>query len=247
MSLSKRELVLLGVLIVAGGIYLVTNFLFQPLQLQIKQMKNENNSLSQELLGLQSQQYKREKIWQKSEQICYDYENIRHKVPEKLIISNIIDFMELNAGEAGVKLLSVSYQESQAAYKNGDASHYESSEPTGSEYTGEAITGINEIGTWMIKSANFQVAARGTHFNMLSFIMKIENAPRIYRIDHLKMTRFRQEPTPVVSAEKPLQGVIINNQEEIKENAVPEFQDFNDSYIEASIDFTVFYQDDEIL
>ncbi len=241
MKLSKRELALFGLLIVVGGSYLLYYFVFYPLNLQITQMKAENISLRNELQEMKSKGARPGDFLLKKQQIWYNYERILLKMPQSPMIPNIIDFMEKSALEAGVKLLSISYKESPVDKKNLDTTKIEPSITEGTSDSNTILKNIEKGGS-MAQAANFQLAARGTHLNLLSFLLKIENAPRIYRINSIKMIMLKNNQPKMGSEVKdPTQEVNSGKKEDFPEIAAKESQTYDASYAEVNLDFDAYY------
>ncbi|MDD3364780.1 MAG: hypothetical protein PHZ03_07360 [Syntrophomonas sp.] len=255
MSLSKRELALFGLLIVIVGMYLLYHNVFNPLNLHITQMKAENSTLNKELQALESKIAQQGDIWLEKQQMWDKYDKMLLKVPRSPMIPNIIDFMERSAREAGIKLLSISYKESPVAKKTLEAQKSEASITEGnidslrdkSDQDGEVI--IENLvlenygdGGSMAQAVNFQLTASGTHLNLLSFLLKIENAQRIYRINSIKMIMVRNNQQKVGSdIEASIQEANSGKKEDFIDVAVKESQAYDITHAEVNVDFTAFF------
>ncbi|PKM78587.1 MAG: hypothetical protein CVU90_00900 [Firmicutes bacterium HGW-Firmicutes-15] len=251
MSLSKRELALLGLLIVVGLIYLLYGFIFHPLNAQINQMKAENSNLSNEIQELEKEA-RQGKNWVENErQIWYDYQKILLEIPQSEMIPNIIIFMEQSARDSGVKLLSISYKETTFAKKALEDQKSQPSEGTSDSLHDKADQGGGKVvrGSLVLKSevsmvqaANFQLAASGTHLNLLSFIFKIENAPRIYRINSIKMAMVRNNQQKMgIGVEAPMQEKNSGQNEDFSEISVKESQAYDSNCAEVNMDVNAYY------
>jgi len=227
-SLSKREIALFGLLIVVSVIYLLYYFVFHPLNLQTTQMKAENSSLSKELQALQVKGAWPGDIGLEKQQIWDEYEKVVTKVPQSPMIPNIIDFMELSAREAHVKLLSISYKESSTIKTAMDVKKSE--------------TASADQGKLTAQYADFQLTASGTHLNLLSFLLKIENAPRIYKINSSKMTMIRNNQQKMGSrVEASMQEGNSGKMEASLEIAVKESSAYDPINAEVNLEFTAYY------
>jgi len=217
--LSKREITLLVLLVVVSGFYLGYHFVFQPLYKNAGQLRDENVKLSTDLQTLEQRLNKQGDIGLEEQKIQSEYGKIEVKLPQSPMIPNTIDFMELIARETNVRLLSINYKENVPAKSGVDSKKDQPASPT---------------------AANFKITASGSHFNLLSFLLKLENAPRIYTINGSKITLAKNNlktDTAGQAEDSTETAAIVKNEE----SAEKESQTYDQNKSLINIDFTAYY------
>lgn len=223
MSLSKREIGLLGLLVLTGTIFLVAHFLYQPLNLRQEQLRTENGRLAGELGDMEARIVRAGDQGRADMQSQEDYLEMMAAVPGVPMIPEVIDFLELSARETQVKLLSISYKE-------------------GADPKDLAKSETNPSNSLNIQTINFKILVSGTHFNLLSLVLKIENAPRLYILNGIKLTMSKIDGASTA----PL--VITSSHEAIPiptsagQSLLPESQFFNPNLSILELDFNAFYE-----
>jgi len=223
--LSKREITLLVLLVVVSGFYLGYHFVFEPLYKHAAQLRDENVKLSTDLQTLEQRMNKKGDISLEEQKIQNEYAKMEAKLPQSPMIPNTIDFMELSAREANVKLLSINYKENVPAKTGVDSKNNQPVSPT---------------------AANFKITASGSHYNLLSFLLKLENAPRIYTINGSKITLAKvssEADTPGQEVGGAGTEAAVETAEALKaaESAKKESQIYDQSKSVINIDFTAYY------
>lgn len=223
MRLSRREKVLLALLIVLGGLYLTDHYLFQPLLIYKRHLIEENNRLSMELQQWEEKTNQYHSLQQQEPGIEADYQQMQAKVPSSPMISDIIVYLETSAREARVKLVSIQYRESAPSNYNSEES---------------------ELANERAKPLNFQIVASGSHFNLLSFILKIENAPRIYIINSSKISLVRTASSSYGPAVEPSSDD-TRTLNDLDTQAVPESLAYDMDNSQLNLDFNAYYDDSD--
>lgn len=218
MKLSKREAVLLGLLLVLGGVYLTNHYIFQPLRTHKQLLISENNRLTMELQVLQTRIGKYQSMEQNESQIRDDYQSMLAEVPQSPMIPSIIDYIETSARNAQVKLLSIRYKENVVVASNAARS--------GSE-------------NMQVIPVNFQISASGSYFDLLSFVLEIENAPRIFIINSGKMSlgKPRQSSNGITASAS--KDMPVSDQ--VMDKIVPESLTYDQSESRLDLDFSALY------
>lgn len=221
MKLSTREAALLGLLLVLGGVFLTNYYIFQPLIAHKQQLGLENNNLTLELQALQNRISKYQSMERDERKSRDDYQRMLEALPQSAMISSIIDYLELSAREAHVKLIMIRYKESAP----GDPA-------SKSAKSGTDLTQIMPV--------NFQIVVSGSHFDLLSFILEIENAPRIYIINGGKISLARPDQFPTGITTSP-NGPDMAASDKPIEKTVPESLTYDQSKSVLSLDFSAYY------
>jgi Pilus assembly protein, PilO. len=168
MSLSTREKVLIGLFLVLGCVFLFDQYVFQPMTRCNQQLNNENSSLSTEIQANVEKSIKYKSLETEGLGKQEDYQEMLNALPDSPMISDTIDYLETRAQENNVKLISIQYKENQAG-----------NPPSQPVRTGEQQDAAVPV--------RFQIVAHGSHYDLLSFVLALENAPRIYIINGLKI------------------------------------------------------------
>jgi len=184
MKLSKREKILICFLLVAGGIYVFYNYVYQPVREKTMLLADENGRLKAAIQVAERARTIHADIGVEKEKIKEEYEELALKVPESPYLPEVISYLEDSAGEAGVKLLSLSSQESipedelqvmGMGQLTGESSSKQEKE------TDNELEGVNAYSLYL--------TVRGSYYNILTYMLKIEKAPRIYTIDSVTMSK----------------------------------------------------------
>lgn len=220
MRLSRRETVLLGLLIVLAGFYLTDHYLLKPLYFNKRQIIEENNRLVVEIQKWEEKTREYQAEQQEAPEIQADYRQMLEKVPDLPMISDVIDYLEASAREAQVRLVSIQYRE------NPDAASHDSETPGSADRS--------------LKSLNYQIVACGSHYNLLSFMLKIENAPRTFIINSSKIYLTRNGPYSAGAAgESSVNGTDAEMSRE--KAAVPESMNYDMKDSVLNLDFNAYY------
>lgn len=222
MSLSRREAALLGLLLMLVGLYLTNNYIFYPLLVNKQQLISENNNLSMELQELQSRISKYRSMQKDGFQIRYDYENMLDEVPASPMIPSIIGFIESKARDTNVKLISIRYKE------NTD---------------GDIVPNYTKSGSNLKQATpvNFKIVANGSRFDLLSFVLEIENAHRIFIINRGKISLGRTDQSPSGIA-VPVNNTATAISDQGMAKTIPESTTYNQSKSVLDLDFSAYYQ-----
>ncbi len=177
MSLSTREKALLGLFFLLGCVFLLDQYLFKPLDRDARQLIAENNRLHEELQGIEERITRYQAMENSESKSQAYYQEMLEAIPQLPLIPDIIDFLETKARENKITLSSIHYKENKTRQSD--------SKPAGS---GRQPTSLEPV--------NFQIVASGSYYNLLSFVLALENAPRIYVINSLKISLAAPERYP---------------------------------------------------
>lgn len=222
MKLSKREIALIGLLILLGSGYLLDCFIFRPLHAQTNHISQENRSLSKEVDNLEHKISKYADIGKK-ETIMAEYREMMEKIPSYPMIPMIIEELELSAEEDHISIQSIKYKE--------DANT-------------DLLLGSSQSagpGDPQLQAVNFQIIAQGSYYNLLSFLLKIESAPRIYVINSSKMTMGKKDKAPAAETPNVPAGEEGQTAESAIEIETPESQIIDQNNTILVVDFNAFY------
>ncbi|MCX5780425.1 MAG: type 4a pilus biogenesis protein PilO [Firmicutes bacterium] len=214
MRLSRREIGWLGLLVLAVSICLVWRLVYRPLGIQQQGLQMENAQLARELEGMKISATRTREQAQDEPGKRQEYQQMLAKVPTSPMIPDVIDFLELSSLQSEVRLLSITYKEKVEL----------------------APTDINA------QPINFKIAVKGTHFNLLSLVLKIENAPRLFIVNGIKMTLSKNDGDLTRSASYQVSQEANPNPNSGGEKAVPESQSFNPEAEILELDFNAFYE-----
>lgn len=182
MRISKRELILLILLILTGIIYLFYTYMYGPVRDKTDALQVENTRLETAILTEQKSIETINNL--EEEKLKHDYQVMAEKIPESPFIPEIIDYLEKSAEDAGVELLAVTYTETNKKdrQQNKDNSDQE-------------ITGPEKL--------RFQATTCGSYPELLLFLLRIEKNSRIYVVEGSKMKTSKRKVImpPAMAAE----------------------------------------------
>lgn len=221
MSLSKRESLFLGILALMGLMYLMLNFLIQPANMQLLQLQTENEQMVREVEDLEAE-IDRSGSSEKTES-RETYQQMSAEVPRLPMIPDTIDYLEASAQETQVKLLSISYKE-------------------GAEIRDLANTTQPADFNLEAQPVKFRISAYGSHFNLLSLMLSIESAPRLFIIQGMKLTLDKTEGTSTETVANQSTAAVSPPANVLAESPVPESQHYNSGQAILELDFMAFYE-----
>lgn len=171
MILSRRELILISILVLVAGAYLLDYFWLQPLTARSSQL-DATSLILQNQWKQNENVYARYSSTDQQKEIIAAYGAMRAQVPEEPMIANIIEFMESVARETGTVACSVRYDaqiEPQRAVANRD----------------------NEVS---LQAIRFIINTRGSWTGLLTFLQRIEAAPRLLNITRTRIKAVMTDP-----------------------------------------------------
>lgn len=159
MRLTKREFILLSVLVLLLLIYLFYTYLYTPLMTNTQKIINENSELEAvAVLMSKLDEEDSKKVLDKKRQ---EFEELNKKVPEDVYLPETIKEIEEMSKKNEVKLLKTQY------YFDKDA-----------DETDEKIG---------YKECLFEIDMVGSYSSLTKFVKELEKADRLYTIESIKM------------------------------------------------------------
>ncbi|MGI5911732.1 MAG: type 4a pilus biogenesis protein PilO [Syntrophomonadaceae bacterium] len=169
MRISKREQVLLLVLVILLSFYIFYISFYQPIKKDIVKLTAENAKM-QGLIENEKGKAERAREWEnKKSEIKANYVQMKLKLPDQASIPEVISSLAQSAEDSNVNLQSISY------YYREDNSY----------------SNNLQIEDSTIKTCDFEIIANGSYYNLLLLLSKIEDAPRIYVINSLELNMMK--------------------------------------------------------
>lgn len=181
MKLSWREKALLITFIIVGSGYLFNTFLYSPLSDQRNAVARENGWLKSriERVADQSVQKSGSGCDARTKQVMNGLQEQVIKVPGESMLPESVIYLQQSAEVAGVTLCSLTFVP--GAVTN--------AKPAGSQCPAAA----NEI--------KIRLSAKGSYAGLKTFLLALYQAPRLYRIDTLKLqSNYEQNAVQATSA-----------------------------------------------
>jgi Tfp pilus assembly protein PilO len=158
---------MLLVLAIIGTIYLFYAYLYEPVTSQTRIISAENQNLNKEVESSQNRIKSAAGLSAEWERLQQQYTELAVKVPGESMLPEALSYLDKSAAECGVELETISLQ------------------PMPVVMTGAGSTNGVESSLQQVK---IQLSLRGSYFNLLSYLLKIEKAPRLYRIENAQMS-----------------------------------------------------------
>ncbi|MEQ8175487.1 MAG: hypothetical protein ABRQ26_10525 [Syntrophomonadaceae bacterium] len=181
MKLSKREMVLLTILLIAASIFIYYNYIYMPVAKSAAAVSSENEKISANLRELEKLKANQKKPAQVAQKLKTDYQALLTKVPEDPYVPEMIVYLADAAKESRVELKKIDYKYDEKSTANTPVS----TEGAQDKKTANAAA---------VKSSQLEVEATGTYYDILTFMLKVENAPRAFVLTGLDMTSSKRKP-----------------------------------------------------
>lgn len=175
MRLSKREMVLLTILLIAASIYIYYNYIYMPVVNHAATVKTENEKLQANLHELEKLKQNQKKPVQVAQKLKNDYQALLTKVPEDPYVPEMIVYLADAAKQSRVELKKIDYKYDDKSTANTTAS----TEGSQDKKTANVAA---------VKSSQLEVEAIGTYYDILTFMLTVENAPRTFVLTGLDLT-----------------------------------------------------------
>lgn len=167
MSLSKREIALIGFLLLAGVVYGFYTYLYTPVENRIDVLKTDNEQFQIKLEENEKARKSNIKPADNLKKLQNEYKVLLTKVPEDPYVPEMMVYLADSARESSVELKSLNY-------KYDDKTGSASSSPGSNTNTARTGSPAN------YRASHIEVEVEGSYYNLLTFMLKVENAPRLY-------------------------------------------------------------------
>lgn len=170
MKLSNREKVLLGILLVLSLVYAYYNFAFKPGKIAKENLLQENRVLKSMIESGETAKTQNTGMVQKITEIAKLGNELMLEVPARAGVPETVAFLKKTALDANVDIKSLNYAAS-PKNKNNSVNNTK-----------------NMVETEKVRTLDYNITVQGAYNNLLAFLLKIENAPRLYTINDCQMT-----------------------------------------------------------
>lgn len=167
MKLSWREKTLLIALVIVGSAYLFYTFLYSPLSEQRNAVARENSRLKSriERVADQSRQESGSERDARAKRVMNSFQEQVIKVPGESMLPESVIFLQQSAEAAGVTISSLAYTPGALAKAKPAVS--------------QRPPAVNQI--------KIRLSAKGSYAGLKTFLLALNQAPRLYRIGTLKL------------------------------------------------------------
>jgi len=167
MRMTKREIIGMSVLLIVILVYFGDQLLYQPLKLRKIRLANEQSQIIQELEEIDAQQNRNRDLLSLEPQIKQDYQKVITQIPAEPMISDTVRYLEWSATQSNVKIASCAVKDEKDKPKVPGGNDHQAGQ------NGE------------LSLVELQVIARGSRYHLMSFLLQIDNSPRLMIIDDL--------------------------------------------------------------
>lgn len=195
MKLSKREMVLLTVLLIAASVYIYYNYIYMPVVRNVNLIQADNDKLQANLRELEKMKQNQKKPTDVAQKLKTDYQALLTKVPEDPYVPEMIVYLADAAKQSRVELKKLDYKYDEKSTANTTAA----SEGSQEKKTANIAA---------VKSAQLEVEAIGTYYDILTFMLTVENAPRTFVLTGLDLTagKIKSMEVTTTTTEAPPEG-----------------------------------------
>lgn len=180
MRLSKREMVLLTILLIAASIYIYYNYIYMPVANNAAAVKSENDKLQANLRELEKLKAN-QKPAQVAQKLKTDYQALLNKVPEDPYVPEMIVYLADAAKESRVELKKIDYK-------------YDEKSTANAPVPADGAQDKKTANTVAVKSSQLEIEATGTYNDILTFMIRVENAPRAFVLTGLDLNSSKRKP-----------------------------------------------------
>jgi Tfp pilus assembly protein PilO len=162
--LSRREIFGLGFLILITIVFTANRLIYEPFRIKKDTLRNERSNIIRELEEVNMNSNKTNQLNEHKSAIEAAYQLMDSKVPSGPMIFSIINMLESYANQSNVRILSLEVKPNDEKMERNE---------------GESENKIPK----RLKKSFLQINVAGTYFNLLSFLIQIENSPRLMMVD----------------------------------------------------------------
>lgn len=167
-KLSRREKILLGILLILSLIYAYYNLAYKPGKIAREQLLQENRVLKSLTESGESAMVQTSNIEQDITGIAKLGNELMAAVPARARVPETIAFLKKTAFDTHVDLKAINYA---APNKNNSTDKQKNKEKLEK-----------------VRILDYNITVQGTYNNLLAFLLKMENTPRLYTISNCQMT-----------------------------------------------------------
>jgi len=217
MKLSNREKVLLISFFIMGLGYFYYTFFYSPIQTKTDMLAEENKALQSQIKSIADNARQNSGIVHDAQgkKLQERFQDQVIKVPGEIMLPEALLYLQKSARTSRVTMISLAF-------------------------TPEAATAATPAGTNMASAHEVKITltAKGGYSGLKAFLLKIHEAPRLYRVDTVKMlsssgTASAEAPVDPASAEDNEAGTTVPPPADVKNeitmnvNMVTFFQEVN--------------------
>lgn len=215
MKLSLREKVLLIALIIVGLIYLYYTLLFSPMRTERDKLASQNHYLKSQVESIVDKAKKNSGMASNAQEqrLIDSFQEQFNRVPGDILLPEALSYLGKSAEDSQVTITSLVFT---------PANH--GAQTTVTKGVPAKTASSNEVKITMI--------AKGGYVGLKAFLLKIHKAPRLYRIDTIKMQSNYQKTPPA-----PVAAATEDEVAEMEQAAVPAIK----NEITMNVDMVIFY------
>lgn len=162
MNVSRREKILIAVIIVLAMVFIFYKFFYNPVNLQVGQMKNQQAQLQQELAEANREKTLQTNQELRKQKLQNELQTMQIMIPKDKQLAELVRFLQVIAQNSGVQLVSIEFKEdNQAGNQQGSQTAGQPGQVPGARNMTMKVT------TW------------GSYFQSRNFLLLLENCPRI--------------------------------------------------------------------
>lgn len=171
MKLSLREKVMVICFVLIGAGYCFYTFVYSPLAQKADGVADENSRLKSQVQSFADRIQESEGIASSSQQqeLMKDYQEEAIKIPDDILLPECVSYLQKSVNDSGVTLSSMILT------------------PTAAPSADQKNKPANTTGITGTKEMKITVTVKGGYSGLRSFLLAIQKAPRLYRIDKTKL------------------------------------------------------------
>ncbi len=184
MSLTKRELTLLILLLALGITYVYYQYLYRAVEERISILMSENKNLEQNILIQEASYCEQRDILSSSAVLRENYQQLLWRVPEKPCLPEIIDYLSTASVQNSVQITRFDYKYAKDDEMRERTNGQVQLAPTSPETDYDLL--------------QLELEAEGEYDNLICFALQIENAPRLFQFSSMSIEPKSDDETVIV-------------------------------------------------
>ncbi|MEN6326259.1 MAG: hypothetical protein ABFD18_08645 [Syntrophomonas sp.] len=229
--LSRREKILVGLLLLLSLVYAYYNLAYKPGKIARAQLLQANRVLKSLIERGESAKVQNADIEQEKTGIAKLGNELMVAVPAQARIPETVAFLKKTAFDTHVDLKTINYADPNKNKNNS--------------------TNIqkNQKKIEKVRILDYNITVQGAYNNLLAFLLKMENAPRLYTISNCQMTTTVKDNDEKTVGEALQQSSIEAEQgaEPLPLSSIPKGSAVNDgNNIKLNLKFSAYYDEETI-
>ncbi len=165
MNISKREKILVAVILVLGMVFMFNKYFYAPVNNQIDRLESENAQLNEEMSEFNREKKQQLSQAEQKQKAMDELQNLKIMIPKDKQLEQLVRFLQSAAEVSAIQLISIDFKENV--------------QPTG-QPAGQPPGQPGQVPA--VKVLNLGISTYGNYFQLRNFLLQLESCPRIITV-----------------------------------------------------------------